>query len=273
MYKVLIADDEVWIGFGIKKLIHKSGQPFTVIGEAPNGIRAYEMVKKEQPDLLITDIRMPGLNGLELMRKLRAEENPVGVVFISGYAEFEYAREAISLGAFDYLLKPIEEESLTAILSRFREEKERNVPRSMESVALNPEVSDPRIRKIIQEIDQNYTGKLSLGELADSMNLSIGHLSTLIRRETGLSFSEYVTAKRMEDAKKLLCQENLSVEEVAEQVEGGKDLRLPERRHLQAQVLRPGRVPLPLRRRPACGPSQALHRHGRDRPEEADGRL
>ena len=46
MYKVLIADDEVWIGFGIKKLIHKSGQPFTVIGEAPNGIRAYEMVKK-----------------------------------------------------------------------------------------------------------------------------------------------------------------------------------------------------------------------------------
>lgn len=158
---------------------------------------------------------MPGLNGLELMRKLRAEENPVGVVFISGYAEFEYAREAISLGAFDYLLKPIEEESLTAILSRFREEKERNVPRSMESVALNPEVSDPRIRKIIQEIDQNYTGKLSLGELADSMNLSIGHLSTLIRRETGLSFSEYVTAKRMEVPKKLLCQENLSVEEVA----------------------------------------------------------
>ena len=218
MYKVLIADDEVWIGFGIKKLIHKSGQPFTVIGEAPNGIRAYEMVKKEQPDLLITDIRMPGLNGLELMRKLRAEENPVSVVFISGYAEFEYAREAISLGAFDYLLKPIEEESLTAILSRFREEKERNVPCSMESVALNPEVSDPRIRKIIQEIDQNYTGKLSLGELADSMNLSIGHLSTLIRRENGLSFSEYVTDKRMEDAKKLLCQENLSVEEVAEQV-------------------------------------------------------
>ena len=219
MYKVIIADDEVWIGFGIKKLIHKSGQPFTVIGEAPNGIRAYEMVKKEQPDLLITDIRMPGLNGLELMRKLRAEENPVGVVFISGYAEFEYAREAISLGAFDYLLKPIEEESLTAILTRFCEEKERKMsPRTTEPVTLNPEVSDPRIRKIIQEIDRNYTGKLSLGELADSMNLSIGHLSTLIRRETGLSFSEYVTAKRMEDAKKLLCQETLSVEEVAEQV-------------------------------------------------------
>ena len=134
MYKVIIADDEVWIGFGIKKLIYKSGQPFTVIGEAPNGIRAYEMVKKEQPDLLITDIRMPGLNGLELMRKLRAEENPVGVVFISGYAEFEYAREAISLGAFDYLLKPIEEESLRRFLrdsAKKRSERCRRARRSL----------------------------------------------------------------------------------------------------------------------------------------------
>ena len=74
MYKVLIADDEVWIGFGIKKLIHKSGQPFTVIGEAPNGIRAYEMVKKEQPDLLITDIRMPGLNGCLLYTSDAADD-------------------------------------------------------------------------------------------------------------------------------------------------------------------------------------------------------
>lgn len=125
MYRVVIADDEVWIGFGIKKLIHKSGQPFTVIGEASNGIQAYEMVKKEHPDILITDIRMPGLNGLELIKKLREEKNSVCVVFISGYAEFEYAREAISLGAYDYLLKPIEEENLYAILARFCNEKEK----------------------------------------------------------------------------------------------------------------------------------------------------
>ena len=218
MYQVLFAEDELLVRLGLQNSIDWKAYDMELAAQADNGLQAYELFQKVRPDVVITDIRMPGLNGLELMRKLRAEENPVSVVFISGYAEFEYAREAISLGAFDYLLKPIEEESLTAILSRFREEKERNVPCSMESVALNPEVSDPRIRKIIQEIDQNYTGKLSLGELADSMNLSIGHLSTLIRRETGLSFSEYVTAKRMEDAKKLLCQENLSVEEVAEQV-------------------------------------------------------
>lgn len=219
MFRVIIADDEVWIGFGIKKLISRSGQPFTVIGEAPNGIRAYEMVKKERPDLLITDIRMPGLNGLELMRKLREEQIPVDVVIISGYAEFEYAREAIGLGAFDYLLKPIEEESLTAILQRFcdRKAQEASIAQVDENLKdIGP--SDPRIRRIIEEIDRNYTQKISLGELADASNLSIGYLSTLIRRETGMSFSDYVTSKRMEDAKKLLKQEQLSVDEIADLV-------------------------------------------------------
>ena len=80
MYKVVIADDEVWIGFGIKKLIHRSGLPFEVVGEAPNGIKAYDMVKQVKPDILITDIRMPGMNGLELMKKLLEEG------FISGYS-------------------------------------------------------------------------------------------------------------------------------------------------------------------------------------------
>lgn len=119
MYKVVIADDEVWIGFGIKKLIHRSGLPFEVVGEASNGIKAYDMVRQVRPDILITDIRMPGLNGLELMKKLLEEGFVMKVVFISGYAEFEYAKDALRMGAFDYLLKPVEEEGLTAILERY----------------------------------------------------------------------------------------------------------------------------------------------------------
>ncbi|MDO4294258.1 MAG: response regulator [Eubacteriales bacterium] len=217
MYKVVIADDEVWIGFGIKKLIHKSGKPFLVEGEAPNGIRAYELVREIRPDLLITDIRMPGLTGLELMRRLRQEGFSTSVVIISGYAEFEYAREALQLGAFDYLLKPVEEESLYAILDRYwlQGEQKTGKEKFMEEL---PEATDPRVRRIMEQIDREYTQKLSLGELADSCHLSIGHLSSLIRRETGMSFSEYVTKKRMEDAKGLLCKPELSVEEIAQSV-------------------------------------------------------
>lgn len=221
MYKIIIADDEVWVIFGIKKLIHRSGLPFEVVGEASNGIKAYEMIKDLQPDLLITDIRMPGLSGLELMRKLQEEKLNFKVVLISGYAEFEYAKEGLRLGAFDYLLKPVEEESISAILRRYMElvEKEHEEQAQEEMNAWqDPEIEEPRVRKIIEKINQQYTEKISLQEFADEYNLSIGHLSTLIKKETGVSFSEYVTAKRMEDAKKLLRNEELSVDEIASRV-------------------------------------------------------
>ena len=215
MYKVVVADDEVWVGVGIKKMISRSGQPFEVVWEAPNGIQAYRLVKEKEPDILITDIRMPGLNGLELMHKLMDEKIMIKVVFISGYAEFEYAKEALRMGAFDYLLKPVEEESLRAILERYRTLREEN-----RAVEPEPEIvaDDSRIKKIINEINRKYTEKISLGELAEKYGLSIGHLSTLIKKETGMSFTEYITEKRMEDAKKLLLKEELSIEEVAEKV-------------------------------------------------------
>ncbi|HJC23505.1 MAG TPA: response regulator [Candidatus Eisenbergiella merdavium] len=215
MYKIVIADDEVWVGVGIKKMIGRSGLPFEVIAEAPNGIRAYEQVKELGPELLISDIRMPGLNGIELMKKLVEEENPVKVIFISGYAQFEYAQEACRMGAFDYLLKPVEEESLNAILERFCRLRENQAQPVVETEI---GAGDPRIRKIISEINLRYTQKLSLGELADRYGLSIGHLSTLIKKETGMSYSEYITGKRMEDAKRLLQKEELSLEEISDMV-------------------------------------------------------
>lgn len=218
MYKVVIADDEVWIGFGIKKLIHRSGLPFEVVGEAPNGIKAYDMVKQVKPDILITDIRMPGMNGLELMKKLMEEGYMLKVVFISGYAEFEYAKEALRMGAFDYLLKPVEEEGLTAILERYIEIREKKRKETDTEEEMDSNVRDSRVKKIIEEINQRYTEKISLGDLADGCGLSIGHLSTLIKKETGQSFSEYITGKRMEDAKKLLCREELSIDDIADMV-------------------------------------------------------
>ena len=218
MYKVVIADDEVWIGFGIKKLIHRSGLPFEVVGEAPNGIKASDMVKQVKPDILITDIRMPGMNGLELMKKLLEEGYMLKVVFISGYAEFEYAKEALRMGAFDYLLKPVEEEGLTAILERYIEIREKKRKETDTEEEMDSSVRDSRVKKIIEEINQRYTEKISLGDLADGCGLSIGHLSTLIKKETGQSFSEYITGKRMEDAKKLLCREELSIDDIADMV-------------------------------------------------------
>lgn len=217
MYKIIIADDEVWIGFGIKKLIQRSGIPFQVVGEAPNGIRAYQMVKELEPDILISDIRMPGLNGLELMQKLTDEKFSGKVIFISGYADFEYARMALKMGAFDYLLKPVDEENLVAVLERFLAFREDNM-QERQKQSMDIKFEDTRIQKIMDIINRQYRNKISLGELAEGCGLSIGHLSTLIKKETGMSFTECITEKRMEDAKNLLGMENLSIDEVAEEV-------------------------------------------------------
>ena len=129
MYRVLVADDELWMTLSIKKLIEKSGLPFRVIGEVMNGVAALEAVEREKPDLLITDIRMPGYDGLELLEQMKKKCLATKVILLSGYAEFEYARKAIRLDAFDYLLKPVKQEqleqleNLAAILAAFCESR------------------------------------------------------------------------------------------------------------------------------------------------------
>lgn len=212
MDSVFIVDDEMWIIIGLKKLIEKSGLPFQVIGEANNGVAALEEIEEKNPDVLFTDIRMPGYNGLELMGKLNEKGLSPKVIFISGYADFEYAQSAIRLGAFDYLLKPIEQDKLNEVLERVL---------SVEGEVLDEpaeEINPSTIRLILNEMRQNYTENISLTDLAKKYNISISHLSNLIKEELHLPYSEYITSKRIQKAKELLTDENLSIEEIAERV-------------------------------------------------------
>ena len=115
----IIADDEISIRQLIKKLIDPSA-PLQIVGEAADGNSAYEMIQEKKPDIVITDIRMPGLNGVELMRKARENGIKVDFILVSGYRDFEYARSAVQLGALDYLLKPINREELNRVLEKAR---------------------------------------------------------------------------------------------------------------------------------------------------------
>lgn len=211
MSTVFIADDEMWITIGLKKLIEKSGQPFTVVGEANNGVAALEELEKKRPDILFTDIRMPGYNGLELLEKLKEKGLDMKVIFVTGYADFEYAQTAIRLGAFDYLLKPIDEEKLGEVLERLLESEG-------EQGDSESEVPFTTVQCIIQEIRERYAEPITLTDLAKKYGISISHLSGLLKEELQLSFSEYVASKRIQKAKELLADERLSIEEIAEQV-------------------------------------------------------
>ena len=212
--RVYIADDEVWIIIGLKKLIEKSGLPFQIIGEANNGVAALEEIEEKKPDILFTDIRMPGYNGLELMERLNEKGLPMKVVFISGYADFEYAQSAIRLGAFDYLLKPVDQDKLQEVLERLLAGEEGRQDEDSEEAAVNPST----IKMIVGEMKQHYTENITLTDLSRKYGISPGHLSGLIKEELQLSFSEYIASKRLQKAKELLADESLSIEEIAERV-------------------------------------------------------
>lgn len=122
--KLLIVDDEVQIRTGLE-----AGIPWETLGiskvfTANNGIEAIQICKKEKPQIVITDIRMPEISGLEMGRKIKEMYNPVEVIILSGYSEFEYARKALEIGAFDYLLKPIRIKELVACVEKSKKKIE-----------------------------------------------------------------------------------------------------------------------------------------------------
>lgn len=117
MYKLLIVDDEVWIRERLRYTIDWESIGIQVIGEACDGEEALELCTTLEPDIIITDIRMPCIDGLEFIKRLREGKSNAKVIIISGYSDFEYAQRAIKLGAFDYVLKPVEDDVLLGILT------------------------------------------------------------------------------------------------------------------------------------------------------------
>ena len=110
--KVFLVDDEIVVREGIRESFPWEDTPYVLVGEAPDGEMALPMIRDTNPDIVITDIRMPFMDGIELCRIIRSQMPWIGIIILSGYDEFEYARQAISLGVCRYLLKPSDLEEL-----------------------------------------------------------------------------------------------------------------------------------------------------------------
>lgn len=123
LLKVFIVDDEIATREGIRSASLWDDQNFTLVGEAPDGEIALPMIADEKPDVVVTDIRMPFMDGLALSRAVKRSMPWIHIVILSGYSDFGYARQAISLGVEEYLLKPVTVEELRTVLERIREKK------------------------------------------------------------------------------------------------------------------------------------------------------
>ncbi|MBP3808786.1 MAG: response regulator [Eubacterium sp.] len=216
MVNVYIADDEVWIILGLKKLLEKLGLDAYVVGTANNGLMAKEEIERFKPDVVFADIRMPGLSGLELLQEIPKVSPDSKVVIISGYAEFSYAQEAVQHHAFDYLLKPIKEEDLSRVMTSLLSELDEGEASGEMEDGERPPAYDRMIDNVISEIREHYMEDISLTSLSAKYNISMGHLSKMIKESLSVNFSDYIASLRIQRAKELLRDDRLSIQEIAE---------------------------------------------------------
>ena len=135
-YKVLLVDDEVEVIEAIEHKIHWDMLGFEVAGNATNGVKALELAEKLQPDVVITDIKMPYMDGLELSRRLNDDFQNIHIIIFTGFDEFEYAKEAVHLEVDEYMLKPINALELSDCLKRLKNnlDKEREEKLNVEKL-------------------------------------------------------------------------------------------------------------------------------------------
>lgn len=125
MLKVIIADDEPKVNLLLQKIVDWEKLGYQIAGTANDGERALQLIEEEKPDVLMTDIRMLGVDGMELIRRAKELRPDLVFIVVSGYRQFEYAQTALKYGVTDYLLKPVNAEELTQLLIRIREEEEK----------------------------------------------------------------------------------------------------------------------------------------------------
>lgn len=218
MVKVIIADDEPYVLRALKKEIGKLAPDFQIVGEAYDGEEALELIKKERANVLITDVRMPILDGLQLIEEIRSQLLPVIPVIISGYQDFDYARKALQLGVRDFILKPLVTDDLRkAILAIRHDIKTLNGKYHEHAYGLDSKVtpSSEPIYAIVRYLEERFREQISLQNVCDEFDLSPSHFSHSFKKATGTSPMQYLTRIRIEEAIRLLQRGDMLIKDVA----------------------------------------------------------
>lgn len=213
MLRILVAEDETRQRVGITRLI-RSLDPDARIFEASDGLDALCVCEKEYVDLVITDIRMPVMDGIAFLERLAKLPRPVYTVIISAYEDFEYARRALRLNVKDYLTKPFSRQAMKTLLENAR----RECAAQIDHPAEKPLENAPPVEDCLQYIAQHYDEEFTLEDLAGRFHFHPNYLSVLIRQHTGMPFSKHVTRLRINRACELLSKSEEPIQAVAQQI-------------------------------------------------------
>ncbi|MBE6054353.1 MAG: response regulator [Clostridium sartagoforme] len=220
--KILVVEDEApireWISYTIKNI----SEDFQLIGSVKNGREAYDLSLEFKPDVIITDIKMPVMDGLELSKKIKEVMPEVFIVILTNFAEFNYAKEAISFGAYEYLIKSeIRPKEIKELLFKI-DEKLKGKELEFKSLQLNKKEEKKKYSKTIEKslryIEDNYKNHISLIDVAKHIYLSHEYFSRLFKEEVGENFSTYLTLYRMSKARELIRGTDMKISQIASAV-------------------------------------------------------
>ena len=219
MLTVLIVDDEILARRGVAQGVDWERLGCRVAGEAANGEEGVALAEKLRPGLIITDIRMPRMDGVEMMNTLRARGCDAHVIVLTAYSDFPYVRGALKFGADDYLLKPFRNRELENAVQAICLKIEKSAPPPAQLVPLPQGEKSAYVQSALQYIAAHFADHdISITAIAEALSVSEGHLSHLFKKETGYTIGNYLTQYRVHMAMQYLRDCRNKVYEVAEKV-------------------------------------------------------
>ena len=208
MIKVMLVEDEVGTRNLLRIIVNWEEFHMKIVGEAQNGRGALFRMQEEMPDLVVTDIKMPIMDGIALAEEIMEKYPAVKVIIVTAYDDFKYAQKALRAGAVDFILKPLKRQEVKDALLR--------VGRQIETVE---EGAKDVIDQIRDYMEENYAqSSLSLSKVAEKYYLNSSYLSRTFRKKTGVPFVEYLNKIRIKHACDYLKSGNWKVYEIAEKV-------------------------------------------------------
>lgn len=224
MHKILVADDEPIELTVVEKIINENLSDKVSICLADNGREAVDLYEKENCDIALLDIAMPGLNGLEAAEIIRSKHPGHVIIFLTAFDEFDYAKKAIAVKALDYLLKPVDEKELILVLEEALRQVENE---SKENVSENKnfdntEFSDMKMSairtRISDYLESRYMDDISLSDIAGELKYSDAYFSKVFKKCFNKGFIVYLTELRIEKSKILLEDFFVNIKDISAKV-------------------------------------------------------
>lgn len=213
--RVMLIEDEPNAMERYSSYISSYDAAFDIVAKASTYEQARTLFTENKPEIIFSDIVIPGNTGLRFLEEVRATNWDGLAVIISGYGDFSYAQKAIKLSVFDYLLKPVFQKDLEQVLDKILLVMNQKTPQ----IHFFADRTLPLyVKKAIQYVERYYNQEISLCAVADFSNVSASYLSASFSRKCGMTFVEYLHAYRCDMAAKYLLDTDLTLEEIADRV-------------------------------------------------------